>query len=171
VTDTISPSPPQDHAIANTLPRNKWAQRITDAWQAQVPSIFEVGSLLEAAKAELRHGAWIGMAKADLPFSLSTANQLMKIARCDHLRNSQCVTNLPAHWGTLFELTLLTASQFESGIASGKINPRMQRRDVKALRGDAKPAPATISPSFVLRFSGGVFPHFWGFFPHVPGLP
>jgi hypothetical protein len=119
----------------NSLPRAKWAQRITDAWQKQVPRIFETALLLESAKTELRRGEWMAMVKADLPFSHSTVNKLIKIAACDHLRNSEHVPRLPAHWGTLFELTLLTAEQFERGIESGKINPRMQRKDVAALRG------------------------------------
>jgi hypothetical protein len=59
----------------------------------------------------------------------STANKLMKIGACDHLRNSEHVPNLPVHWGTLFELTLLTAEQFNHGIESGAINPKMQRKD------------------------------------------
>jgi hypothetical protein len=44
---------------------------------------------------------------------------------------------LPAHWGTLFELTTLTKEQFEGGIERGVINAKMQRKHVKALRGDA----------------------------------
>ena len=121
----------------NALSHEKWAKRITDAWQNQVPSIFEVGSLLEAAKAELKHGEWIAMIKGELPFGRSTANKLMKIAACDHLRNAEHVPHLPAHWGTLFELTTLTKEQFEGGIEAGVINAKMQRKHVKALRGHA----------------------------------
>jgi hypothetical protein len=136
---------PADIAVSrdNALSHEKWAERITDAWQKQVPSIFEVGSLLEAAKAELKHGEWIAMIKSDLPFSRSTTNKLMKIAACDHLRNAEHVPHLPAHWGTLFELTTLTEEQFERGIESGVINTKMQRKHVKALRGDA---PTLVKP-------------------------
>jgi hypothetical protein len=77
------------------------------------------------------------MIKSDLPFSRSTTNKLMKIAACDHLRNAEHVPHLPAHWGTLFELTTLTKEQFDRGIESGVINTKMQRKHVKALRGDA----------------------------------
>jgi hypothetical protein len=136
---------PSDIAVsrANALSHEKWAKRITDAWQKQVSSIFEVGSLLEAAKAELKHGEWIAMIKGDLPFGRSTANKLMKIAACDHLRNAEHVPHLPAHWGTLFELTTLTKEQFEGGIEGGVINAKMQRKAVKALRGDA---PKLVKP-------------------------
>jgi hypothetical protein len=45
------------------------------------------------------------MVKEELPFGQDTANKLMKIATCDHLRNSEHVLNLPAHWGTLRDVT------------------------------------------------------------------
>jgi hypothetical protein len=124
--------------VPNVMPRGKWAARIAEAWQKQLPSIFEVASLLESAKAELRHGDWAKLIKADLPFSQSTANKLMKIAACDHLRNSDHGPNLPACWRTLYELTALTAEQFKHGIKTGAINPKMQRKDVRALRGDGQ---------------------------------
>jgi hypothetical protein len=120
----------------NSISRAKWAERIAHAWQKQVLSIFETASLLESAKAELRRGDFMKMVKAELPFSQSTANKLIKIAACGHLHNSEHVPNLPAHWGTLFELTLLTGTQFESGIKTGEINPKMERKAIRALRGD-----------------------------------
>jgi hypothetical protein len=89
-----------------------------------------------AAASELKHGEWIAMINSDLPFTRSTANKLMKIATCDHIRNAEHVPHLPVHWGTLHDLTLLTEEQFERGIESGAINPKMQRKDVKALRGE-----------------------------------
>jgi len=142
----------QTQAIANVMSRGKWAKRITEAWQKQLPSIFEVASLLESAKTELRHGDWAKMIKSDLPFSQSTANKLMKIGACEHLRNSERVPNLPAHWGTLFELTLLTTEQFEHGITTATINPKMQRKDVRALRGDGQmPHEPRVSPMALLK--------------------
>jgi hypothetical protein len=138
------------------MSREKWASRIAAAWQKQVPSIFEVGALLESAKAELKHGEWIAMAKSELPFTRTTATRLMQVAACDHLRNDAHAHHLPAHWPTLCELTKLTTAQFEQSIASGAINPKMQRKDVKALRGEnvsasrkkpqQPPAPSSIDP-------------------------
>jgi Protein of unknown function (DUF3102) len=108
--------------------------------------------LLESAKTELRHGDWANMVKADLPFSQSTANKLMKIAACDHLRNSDHGPNLPACWRTLYELTTLTAEQFVHGITTGAINPKMQRKEVRALRGDGQmPREPRVSPMALLK--------------------
>ena len=121
--------------IPNTASRKKWVDRISSAWREQVPSIFETGNLLEAAKAELAHGEWLVLAKEELPFSHQTANKLMAIADSDVLRNYAHGRNLPAAWTTLYELTKLTEEQFDAGIKSGAINPKMERKDVKVLRG------------------------------------
>lgn len=121
--------------LSNARPRGIWAERISAAWREQLPSIFETGNLLEAAKLELDHGEWGVMVKEDLPFSQSMANKLMKIADNQNLRNSDHGPNLPVNWRTLYELTNLTDEQFSSGIQSGVINPRMERKDVNALRG------------------------------------
>ena len=69
--------------------RADWAALISGAWCEQLPSIFETGNLLEAAKAELDHGEWGLMFKnAEAPFTQDTANKLMKIADDGRLRNS-----------------------------------------------------------------------------------
>jgi hypothetical protein len=149
---TLTVPAPATQAIPNIIGRGKWAKRITEAWQKQVPSIFETGSLLESAKAELRRGDWMKMIKSDLPFSQSTANKLMKIAACDHLRNSDHGPSLPAHWRTLFELTLLTAEQFKHANQTGAINPKMQRKDTRALRGDVQALrQPRVSPMALLK--------------------
>jgi hypothetical protein len=119
----------------NTMSRDRWATRIKEAWQKQVPAIFEIGVLLESAKAELRRGEWNAMVKNDLPFNRQTAFKLQKIASDDRLRNVS-PGKLPAHWTLLYELTRLTDEQFEHGVATGVINARMQRKDIKELRGD-----------------------------------
>jgi len=60
--------------LKNQMPREKWANRIAAAWQKQVPSIFEVGGLLEAAKAELKRGEWITM-RSPLHSSMSSLSE------------------------------------------------------------------------------------------------
>jgi hypothetical protein len=114
-----------------------WVNRITEVWQSHVPLIFEVGNLLVRAKQDpqLPHGAWMRMAKTKLPFGYSVANRLMKIAECEHFRNLAHGPTLPACWRTLYELTKLTPAQFAAGIASGEINPGIQRKAITELRG------------------------------------
>jgi hypothetical protein len=76
-------------AHPNIMTRGKWAKRITEAWQKQLLGVFETGTLLESAKAELRHGDWMAMiTSGELPFKQSAVNKLMKIAACDHSRGN-----------------------------------------------------------------------------------
>jgi hypothetical protein len=124
--------------LDNSMPLDKWVKRINAAWREQIPSIFETGNLLEAARLELRetHGSWTAMFQnGHMPFDKSTANKLIAVANNDNIRNEAHVPRLPVAWGTLYDLTKLTDEQFDNGIKSGAINPSMQRKDVKALRG------------------------------------
>lgn len=131
--------------LPNVTSREKWAERISAAWREQVPSIFETGNLLESAKAELiangKRREWLKMIKEELPFGKRTANMLIAIATHDNLRSEKHVSHLPAHWGTLYELTKLTPEQFDAGIKSRAINPKMERKDVAQLRGLARKEP------------------------------
>jgi hypothetical protein len=125
--------------LPNVTSRQKWVELISNAWREQLPSIFETGNLLEAAKLELTeqkgHGEWLRMVKEELPFGKRTAQMLMKIAGNDNLREAKHASLLPASWMTLHELTHLTSDQFAAGIKSGLINPKMERKHVNELRG------------------------------------
>lgn len=120
--------------IPNAMPRQKWVERIAKAWRGQLPSIFETGNLLEAAKDELAYGEWGKMIKDELPFDRTTAHRLITIASDEKLRDVAHAQHLPVSWMTLYELTKLTPDQLVAGIKSGAINPRMERKEVKALR-------------------------------------
>jgi hypothetical protein len=69
----------------------------------------------------------------DLPFSPSTAQRLMAVARDDRLRKAAHGQLLPPSWRTLYELTRLTDLQFRRAIDIGAINPEMQRSVVYEL--------------------------------------
>lgn len=64
----------------------------------------------ETAKATGKSKASINPER--LAFSEPTATRLASIARCERISNSTHVKNLPASWGTLYELSTLTESQW-----------------------------------------------------------
>ena len=107
------------------LSTSSWAERITAAWQSSLEGILAAGRLLAEAKAALPHGEFICMIEAELPFKASTAQRLMKIAADKRISNTANVQHLPAHWGTLYELTKLPDDKF----AGGEIHREMQRKD------------------------------------------
>jgi hypothetical protein len=121
--------------LPNGRSREHWAGLITNAWREQLPSIFETGNLLEAAKCELPHGEFLKMVKERLPFSRQVAHRLMVIADSDNLRNVDVHPHLPVAWTILYQLTKLTEEQFDKGIKSGAIHPAMATKEARALRG------------------------------------
>ncbi len=86
-----------------------------------------------AAKDDLdQHGEWLELIERQLPLKRTTSAILMKIAANSVLAN---VDHLTASWRTLYELTKLPAPELIARIEDGVINPKMQRKDVMALRG------------------------------------
>jgi hypothetical protein len=91
-----------------TTAHSTWAKKICAAWQDSVRSIIKCGELLISAKDDLKgkHG------ENELPFSSSTAQRLMAIARDRRLTNPAHMQLLPPSWGTLYELTKLDDEKF-----------------------------------------------------------
>lgn len=114
--------------------RKEWARKITTRWHEAAKAIIDVGQMLIDAKADLPHGQFEAMIDADLPFTSSTAQRLMKIARDAELTNPAHVPLLPPAWGTLYELTKLPPTAKQRAFAEGRIHPNMERRDVARLR-------------------------------------
>lgn len=127
-------------------PVRAWVTRITACWRGSVELILEAGRLLTAAKELLPHGAFGQMMDAELPFSASTADRLMKIAADTRISDPAHVQYLPPSWGTLYELTKLDDVRFKRGIADGTIHPDMYRRDILMIEG-ASSAPSPIPES------------------------
>lgn len=129
------------------LPNNnkrdwKWHRdRIAAAWGKQVESIIETGQYLIEAKEELGHGSYEAMVQSKLPFAKNTAHRLKAIAEHDVLSKVAHVPLLPPSWGTLYELTKLPNDVLIARLKDGSIHPKLERKDVRAMRPDAKDKP------------------------------
>lgn len=108
-----------------------WVTRIHGVWQQSVEAIIETGRLLQEAKNDLPHGAFLGMVKAELPFGPRTAQALMVVAADERIRNA--VSYLPPHWGTLYQMTRLCDEEFDARVLDGTINPDMERNAVASI--------------------------------------
>jgi phage N-6-adenine-methyltransferase len=117
--------------------RDRWALRISEAWQKSVIAIITTGQLLIEAKAALPHGEWQAMIESsDLPFSdIRTVERLMAIARNRNIVNPAHCAALPPSWYTLYKLSLLSDVEFERGIVSGLIRPDMTRGEISYVKG------------------------------------
>jgi hypothetical protein len=82
------------------------------------------------------------------PFGSDTADRLIKVYHRFSLHgtgeNAFSPKELPPHWGTLYELSLL--SNDELAAAKEKIHPLMTREQVKRLRVKKTPVKPVVSP-------------------------
>ncbi len=122
-------------AVIEIEPRtaSEFAERIAACYRRSFDAVMETGRLLIRAKEKLPHGDFLKMIEGALPFTASTAQRLMKIAGDARLSNAAHVQHLPQEWGTLYELTKLSDVAIETGIASGRIRPDMERSEVPRL--------------------------------------
>jgi hypothetical protein len=117
-----------------------WAPRIHAEWRKSVEGIINVGRQLLAAKEACEQGEFSRLftgsenaVSEPVPFTLNTAERLMRIARTPALTNSAHVQSLPQSWGTLYELTRLSDEQIAASIMSGDIRPEMTRAQAASL--------------------------------------
>lgn len=119
---------------AITQGRAEWAASITDIWTQAVDVFISAGRELIDAKASLAHGEFEAMVESDLPFGPRTARRLMAIAGDRRISNRTPMSDLPASWGTLYELTRLDDDTLNGAFEAGKIRTDMLVPDVKRLR-------------------------------------
>lgn len=134
---------PEDFDTAPAFTRQEHVMRIGGAWRKAVGCFIEAGSLLIEAKKELDHGEFEAMIRDELPFSPSTARKLMSIAMHPVLGNRAHVNDLPASWGTLYELSRMKKEQLERAIEHDLVNSKMERKDAEALLGRPVSVAAT----------------------------
>lgn len=117
------------------LPRaEQWATEICAQLRKSVESIIDVGRLLVKAKADLAHGEWVRMFEDSLvPFTVNTAQRLMKVAEHPQISNAAHAQYLPPSWYSLYELTKVEPQRLTAAFKDGIITPDMERRDVSAL--------------------------------------
>jgi hypothetical protein len=125
--------------LANGRTPEKWAEIIRGKWQENVKSIFEVGLMLETSREELGAPAFWKMVRDELKWSKGTVSKLMTVADDDKLAEVSH-GKLPASWPMLYQLTLLSPDEFETGLASGIIHADMERKDIALLK-PPKPKP------------------------------
>jgi hypothetical protein len=120
----------------------KWHRdRIAAAWGKQVESIIETGRVLLGAKEELEHGSFLAMVKLELPFGRHVAQRVMKIAQNPILSKGDHGRLLPPSYQTLYELTKLPNDILVAKLKDGSIHPKLERKDVRAMRPDVKDKP------------------------------
>ena len=111
----------------------KYAPKITLAFQRGVVAFVETGKLLIEAKENLDHGEWGKLFKGRLPFDQSTAIRLMTIARNPVIANSDNCLNLPGAERTLYDMARLPPPVVEHLIETKQVTPTTTRKKLLEL--------------------------------------
>lgn len=149
----------------------QWAQKITAAWSKVGDGVFEIGRLLNDAKAELEYGEWTTMVEGALPFSLRTAQRFMAIAADENRIRTiahEETTNLslPPEPSVLYQMSRLPDETLRNAIRTGAITPATTVNDIKGLvqaeKREARQRPAeaggTVEDLRALIAAGRRFP-------------
>ena len=110
-----------------------FADRILDAWHRAVDGIIEVGMLCVHARETLDRKELNELMKK-LHMSLPTFSKLAKIAEDPRITSQENRSKLPSSYGTLYEITQLSNSQFDKALKDGVITPTTERSTVLAMR-------------------------------------
>jgi hypothetical protein len=117
-------------------------QLVTDinlTWSSMVSSIVETGRLLIELREQTVHGQWEKLVEERLPFGVTTAQKLIKIAEHPVISNAARARHLPPRWSILAEMVRLDPDTLETAIRKGVIHPGMKREDLRALRHTPRP--------------------------------
>jgi hypothetical protein len=148
---------PDTHAPQAAAPRNtrSWktfAELIAGTWQEQAGAIIKTARHLFEAKQELSREEYSALASLKLPFDSSVARKLLRIAANPIVCAPGHTAKLPPCWTIIYDLSKLDDEVLRTAIKDGRVNPKMQRKDVRALRGQP-PAKATVKPATPLMVS------------------
>lgn len=123
----------------------QWAALVRADLGQAVAGFVAAGRHLIEAKQQIPHGGWLSWLKDDVRLGRSQAEALMDLARHAAISNSQYVGNLPASWGTLYELSRLEPPLLEAAISAGRVTPNLERKEARALVIEYKTMAAEVS--------------------------
>jgi hypothetical protein len=128
------------------MTRQQHANRINACWRKTVESILDTASYLIEAEQELGSAEFKLMVEQDLEMSASTARKIKLIGRHPVLSQRAYMHNLPACWGTLYELSKLDAATLLPLIEDGTVSPKLEEKQALALRDPPRRTPLTADP-------------------------
>lgn len=110
-----------------------YKSQIPATWKKSRENVIETGKLLNSAKSELEQTDYDRLL-AELDLSPATVSKLVKIASDARLSDERYADYLPQSFTALYEIALLTQTQFDEGIKSGTIKKTAFRSKIAQLR-------------------------------------
>ena len=115
-----------------------WTARIKVKWDkvqessvALRASIFDLGTELAEAKKRLSYAAFKTVIAKSGVWSLSTADNYIRVAKAGHLRLSEFQAHLPMGVGVLIDLAAWDAASIKKCIAQGYMHPAATRTNLR----------------------------------------
>ena len=146
--------------LRNAMPLEGRLARIRACWEETsehyIDGVIKTGEELIAAQDE--HGKTLREMAEQLPFDWTTAGRLMLIARkfgSGVVARVHQRRQLPLSWGTLYELSKLPDDIMTAALADGRIHPKMERKDARALK---PPKAITGDSAKILELLKSIYP-------------
>jgi hypothetical protein len=111
------------------------AKRHSTLSTGTIALVIDFGLTLREANSTLSPAEWKSLTNSDrFPVEYSVACRYMKIAETPHITNEKNWPRLPMYYNALYEVSLLTESQFETGWRLGFIHAEATTRQIHSLR-------------------------------------
>ena len=112
---------------------NAW-EEYRALWQKCVAAVVRTSTLLNEAKAKVKHGEWLSMG-LQLPFGERKAQMLMQISRSTVISNPQNFAVFPPAWSTLHILAGMPDLHLQKMVDNKEIKPELTAAEVRQLPG------------------------------------
>lgn len=126
--------------------RPEFAAEISRLYDQSLEGMVEIGRRLNEAKAALPHGEYEAMVAEDLPFSVTAAFRLRKVAE---FVDSGVIdkASLPGNYTTVFELASLSEDELQTAQARGLVSATVTRKAISAFKAELRGTVALPAPS------------------------
>jgi hypothetical protein len=143
---------PRGQAVSPGKTVAEFATKIAAAWHRSLEGVIEAGRLWAEAKNTLTRPELTEL-KATTQFSDATVSKLISIAKDRRITDPKYQALLPNSYGTLYELTHLSHSEFESAAREGVLRPDIERDEVSALTGKHHASKAKAKKTVLVTIS------------------
>jgi hypothetical protein len=134
----------------------EWVSEIDKLIGNQKRTVFEIGDLLIRAEEDLSKKNFGVAVKASGLKSRQNANNYMRVARAQHLRQPEIFKHLPTCVGALIDLAAWTDREIQFGLRDGVIHSQCERTKLQKWRamfnygGPAPPPPKARVVAYIM---------------------
>jgi len=111
---------------SNSRSPEEWAEKLNEFIAVQRRTVFEIGEALLLAEEELSKKDFVTAIKMSGLKTKTTANNYMRVAESELLKNRDLQKHLPTGVGALIDLAAWKKDDFALAIKEGALHPNAQ---------------------------------------------